>query len=57
MAAGAGIWLVGEAIGLFDTTDTTSHFLKLWAKTRWYHRAAIVLAATLLTLHFNGLFF
>lgn len=56
MAAGAGVWLAGEGYGLFHKT-TTSHFVKLWAKTRWYHRAGIVLAATLLTLHFNGLFF
>lgn len=56
MAGGAGVWLIGEVYGGFHKT-TTSHFVKLWANTRWYHRAAIVVAALLLTLHFNGLFF
>lgn len=56
MAAGAVVWLTGEVIGLFHK-DTTSHFVKLWAKTKWWHRVLIVVAGEALIAHFNGILF
>ena len=56
MLMGAIVWLVGEGIGLF-TKDTTSHWVKLWTKSRWWHRAIIVILGVALIAHFNGVFF
>lgn len=55
MASGAAVWLVGEVIGL-TRKDTTSHFVKLWAKSAWWHRVLIVVVGEVLVAHFNGAF-
>lgn len=56
MALGAGVWILGEALGI-TRKQTTSHFVKLWTKTAWWHRAVIVLLGEALVAHFNGVFF
>ena len=56
MAAGAVVWLGGESIGL-TRKQTTSHFVKLWAKSRLWHRVVIVVLGEALLAHFNGLLF
>lgn len=53
MAGGAVVWLVGELIGL-KHKQTTSHFVELWTKTKWWHRAIVVVAGELLIAHFNS---
>ena len=56
MAGGAVVWLAGEILGGFHK-QTTSHFVKLYAKSKWWHRAIIVLIGEGLIAHFNGILF
>lgn len=54
MALGALVWLAGELLGFTVTGDTTSHFVKLFARSKWWHRALIMVIGELLIAHLSG---